>query len=120
MDKLSTVGGIDFLGQAQMRQQAEHVEKAKTLSKQSIKSEAELNKAAGGFEALLLHQMLQSMWATVDTTGLLGEKSNQFQIYQDMFHQAIADSVSKGRGVGVKQFLKKELLKTMKKASQDV
>lgn len=120
MDKLSTVNAADIAGQAQISQQTTELNKAKALSKQSFKSEAEVDKAAGGFEALLLHQMFKAMWATVDTTGLLGENGNQAQIYQDMFQQSIADSVAEGRGIGVKQFLKKELLKTMKKASEGI
>jgi peptidoglycan hydrolase FlgJ len=120
MDKLPTVNGADFAAQTQLSQQTSELNKAKNLSKQPFKSEAEVDKAAGGFEALLLHQMLKAMWSTVETTGLLGEKSNQAQVYQDMFHQSIADSVAEGRGIGVKQFLKKELLKTMKKASEGI
>ena len=86
-------------------------EKAKALSKQQVKSEKEVEKAASGFEALILQEMFKSMWSTVETTGLMGEDSNSAQIYTDMFHQAVADSVSKGPGMGLKQFMKRELVK---------
>ena len=109
-----------IIRQIDLHTQAAKVEKVKTLSQQSLKSEKELDKAASGFEALLLHQMFKAMWSTVETNGLLGEESNQHQIFQDMFQQAVADSVADGQGMGVKQFMKKELLKTMKKASEGV
>ena len=114
MDKTLTVAGLDSLTQAQAYQQNNRVSQAKTLSAQPIKDEKQADKAAGGFEALLLHQMLKAMWSTVETTGLMGEGSNQFQVYQDMFHQALADNVAGGKGIGVKQFIKKELLKEKK------
>lgn len=89
--------------------------KAKELQNQKLNSEKEVNKAASGFEALLLHEMLKAMWSTVQTTGLLGENSNEAQIYRDMFGQAVADTIAEGQGVGVKQFMKKELLKAESK-----
>jgi flagellar protein FlgJ len=94
----------DAQGKAQL-------ENLKRLTSQGVKTEKEIEKAAGGFEALLLHQMLQSMWKTVDSTGLLGENSNQAKIYHDMFQQALADTISEGDGIGVKKFLRKELSK---------
>ena len=119
MDKIATLSGGNLMLKAEAQQQNQQINKVRSLSKQEIKSEKELEKASSGFEALLLHQMMQSMWATVDATGLLGEKSNQAEIYQDMFQQSVADSVSEGRGIGIKKFLRKELLKTMKTASKD-
>ncbi len=92
--------------------------KAKSLENQDIKSKAQMEKATKGFEALLLQEMMKSMWATVDTTGLLGEDSNQSQIYRSMFNQAVADEIAKGDGVGVQDFLEKELNKTLA-ASKD-
>ena len=86
-------------------------EKAKALAKQQVRNEKEVEKAASGFEALILQEMFKSMWSTVETTGLMGEDSNSAQIYTDMFHQAVADSVSKGQGMGLKQFMKREMLK---------
>ncbi len=83
----------------------------KSKADQPVKSDKEIDKAAGGFEALLLQQMLKAMWETVETTGLTGENSNASQIYRDMFHQAIADKIAEGRGMGVKDFVKKELSK---------
>ena len=84
----------------------------KASVKKGISSEKELDKAASGFEALLLHNMLKEMWESVDSGGsLFGEDSNASQIYRDMFNQTIADKISEGKGMGVKEFLKRELHK---------
>jgi Rod binding domain-containing protein len=85
-----------------------------SLKNQKITTPGEVDKAASGFEALLLHNMLQEMWKTTGSgEGLLGENSNESQIFRDMFNQALADEISEGDGIGVKQFLKNELTKTI-------
>ena len=90
---------------------------AKALSQHDVKSAKDMEKATSGFEALLLHEMLKSMWSTVETTGLLGEDSNEAGIYRDMLNQAIADNAAKGRGIGVREMLEKQLSKQLKPAS---
>lgn len=87
-------------------------EKAKNLANREVKDKTQVDKATKGFEALLLHEMMKSMWATVNTEGLLGEDSNQGQIFRGMFHQAVSDEISKGKGIGIQQFLETELVKT--------
>lgn len=89
--------------------------KAKQLKNQEIRSEKELEKAAAGFEALLLQQMMQSMWSTVEFSGMFNEEGNQASIYRDMFNQAIADETAKGRGMGVKEYVKQQLTKVSAK-----
>jgi len=89
------------------------------LNKQ-LKSEAELEKASGGFEALLLHNMLKEMWGSTSSGGILEENSNEMNIFRDMFNQAIAEEVVKGEGIGVKKFLKKELSKSQDGASKSL
>ena len=117
MDKLSTItAGIQPKDLQAGKMEAE-LQRANSLKNRDIRSEAEVEKAAGGFEALLLHQMLKSMWSTVQTTGFLNEDSNQAQIYRDMLNQAIADSVAEGRGIGVKQYVRKVLLPDTKQSS---
>lgn len=117
MDKLSTLPGLGALSPLDLATQQQSTNKANQLKAKDLRSEAQLEKASGGFEALLLHQMLKSMWSTVQTTGLLGEDSNQAQIYQDMLNQAVADSVAEGRGIGVKDFLRNQLRKYSSDAS---
>ena len=110
MSEIKTIGKINPADITAVSAGSKGVDAAKALSKQQLKDEKAVEKAAGGFEALILQEMFKSMWSTVETTGLMGEDSNAAQIYTDMFHQAVADSVSKGRGMGLKQFVKHELV----------
>jgi len=64
--------------------------------------------AAQQFEALLLQEMLKSMWATVPQGELLSG-SHEESMYRDMLNEAVADSISQGRGVGIKDVILKDL-----------
>ena len=102
--------GINFRGgTADISELNSATEKAKTLSSKEIRDKKQLDKAAKGFEALLLQDMLKSMWETVEVKGWLGEDSNEAKIYRDMMNQAIADSIAEGKGIGIKDVVKKEL-----------
>lgn len=107
MDKIST-----NLPDPSLLLQGMQESRAKNLS--TTKSAKDTEKAASGFEALLLQQMMKSMWESVDSPGMFGENSNEGQIYRDMFIQAVADTAAKGRGMGVKDVVKRELLKHSK------
>jgi len=114
VNKIPTLSGVEAGSASQIARGNAELEKAKNLQKQGFKSEKDVDKAAGGFEALLLHQMMESMWSTVDFAGMFNETSNESQIYRDMLTQAMADKTSEGAGIGVKSFLRKELLKYSK------
>jgi Rod binding domain-containing protein len=78
---------------------------ANLADKSLDKKDKEIVKAAQDFEALLLQQMFSSMWkGTVET-------SNEESLYRDMLNQAIAEEMSKGRGLGLKEMVIKELKK---------
>jgi len=106
---------LDSSGIQQLHQGDRALDKAKELSSRDVKDKAQLHKASKGFEALLLQEMMKSMWATVKTEGLMGEDSNQGQIFQGMFQQAVADEISAGDGIGVQKFLEKELTQNASK-----
>jgi Rod binding domain-containing protein len=91
-------------GGAAAAQARADVERVKSLKERGTHSPKEIDKAAEGFEALLLHQMMKSMW----------EDSNQAQIVRDMFNQSVADEIAKGHGIGVKDVVKKEILRREK------
>lgn len=80
--------------------------------------------AAQQFEGLLLHQMFQSMWQSVSSQegseqkGIFGGGREE-EYYRDMFNEALADSVSKGQGIGIKEVIMRDLNKSIKKESQD-
>ena len=109
MPKSETVAGAAGLMAQQMAQATAESQAANNLKNRKVTSEKDVDKASSGFEALLLHEMMKAMWATVENTNVLGEKSNEGEIYRDMLNQAISDSVADGKGIGVKDFLRKEL-----------
>jgi peptidoglycan hydrolase FlgJ len=93
--------------------------RAEQLQKNRKDSKTEIDKAASGFESLLVHKMLQEMWST-SSDGIFGENSNQAQIFRDMFNQAVADEISKGEGMGVKKFISKELSRQLAAAESEM
>ena len=72
------------------------------------RQEAEVKKAAIQFEAMLLQEMLKSMWSTVPKEGMLSG-SREEAYYRDMFNEALAGSLAEGKGLGIKDVISKEL-----------
>ncbi len=68
----------------------------------------EIESAAQQFEGMLLKQMLASMWNTVPKDGMISG-SNEEEQYRDMLHQAYADDLSKGQGLGIKEVIIREM-----------
>jgi flagellar protein FlgJ len=69
--------------------------------------------AAQQFEALLVQQMLESMWNTVPNKGLLSG-SNEEAMYRDLLNEALASSISEGKGLGIKDVIMKDFNKLNK------
>ena len=66
--------------------------------------------AAKQFEALLLEQMFKSMWANIPTDGMFsGGREEEY--FRDMLNEALAESVSKGQGIGIKDIVLREINK---------
>lgn len=85
---------------------------AKSSSKADSPGEAE--KAATDFEALLLHQMLQAMWSTVPSEGMLGG-SREEDLYRDMLNDALSKQIAEGQSIGIKEVVLRDLNKAEKK-----
>ena len=109
MAGIPTVKGIDSATMAALAGQSNATADLEALKKQDVSTEKEKAKALKGFEALMLHQMLKSMWETVEHTDLMGENGNEASIYRDMLNQAVSDSIAEGRGIGLKKVLNHEL-----------
>lgn len=75
--------------------------------------EEKINTAAQDFEALLLHQMIGEMWKAsgTDKDALFGEDQQSMSFYRDMFNEAIAKSISSGRGIGIKEVVVDDMKK---------
>jgi flagellar protein FlgJ len=78
------------------------------VSQVKLPASQDPKQAAQQFEALLVQEMLKSMWATVPQGELL-TGSHEEKMYRDMLNEAVADSISKGRGIGIKDVIAKDL-----------
>jgi len=70
--------------------------------------------AAEQFEAMLLKEMLKSMWSTVPQEGMLSG-SYEEGMYRDMLNEALAQSISEGQGMGIKDVILKDISQLSKK-----
>ena len=71
--------------------------------------------ASTQFEALLLQEMMKSMWKTVPQGQLLSG-SDEEGTYRDMLNEAVAKSISEGKGIGIKDIILKDIEKLEKKS----
>lgn len=104
-------GSLDLIGLTRNAQSAHGVTTLGNLSKQSTLAGTETpeklregrEKAATQFEALLLQQMLQSMWKTVPKSeeGLSG--SREEELYRDMFTETVAQDIAEKQSFGLKE-----------------
>lgn len=78
------------------------------VSQAKLPASQDAKQAAQQFEALLLQEMLKSMWATVPQGQLLSG-SHEETMYRDMLNEAVADSISQGKGIGIKDVIYKDL-----------
>ena len=87
------------------------IDKFKELSlvKQSDVATRNKEKAVSGFESMLLKEVFKGMWSSIDKSSIFGGDDNASQIYQDMFIQAAADESARGRGMGLKSYLQREM-----------
>ncbi len=64
-----------------------------------------LMKACQDFEAIFTHILLKSMRSTIPESELI-EKSTAREMFEDMFDQELASSISKGgNGIGIAKIL---------------
>jgi peptidoglycan hydrolase FlgJ len=98
--------GIKGLTKAAGLLQASKAEKPLPLTKDA-------KAASEQFEALLVQEMLKSMWSTVPQTGMLSG-SYEEGMYRDMLNEAIAKSISEGQGMGIKDVIYKDINKVDK------
>jgi flagellar protein FlgJ len=101
------------LGEGRLRA-AQHVLGQKPVgadSKAAARHEQEIEKAATQFEALLVQEMVKEMWATVPKGGLLSGSSEE-DTYQDMYRQALSESIAEHHSIGVKDVIIRDIKAT--------
>lgn len=114
------IKGLDLmspaLGDARVQYETKRAEESarKVIEASQSGKVKQIDKALSGFEGMLLNEMFKAMWSSVESSGLFGGKSNEAQIYQSMLIQGVADESAKGKGIGIKQELEKELARKAK------
>ena len=105
--------GLAGLGASQMQLE---LAQAKNLAAKVKRGEQTSNdgerkrieEAATQFEALMLNQMIKSMWTSVSSEdSLFG--SREEELYRDMLNQALADSIASSQSIGIKDIVVREL-----------
>jgi Rod binding domain-containing protein len=66
---------------------------------------SKLNKAAKGFETMLVKQLIETMQKGTEMFG----KGPGANVYQDFFNQAIAESVANRGSIGVAKMISKQM-----------
>lgn len=84
----------------------------------SANDPAEIKKAAGQFEAIMLRQLLAPSIEPMMSGGLGGASAPGGGIYGYMLTDAIAGSISKGGGLGLSAMIEKQL--TPRSLSADI
>ena len=81
------------------------------------KAHQDLKKACRQFDAYFTDLMLKEMRKTVPEGGLLGEQSNQREIFQSMMDQSLADNMSQHGALG--QMMYEELAPSLGTRSEE-
>ena len=85
--------------------------KIKTMTDEEVaQRNQEIKDASVQLEALMLKMMYNSMWKTVPKDELFGE-SNAMDIYRDMYNEEITKKAAEGGGIGLADFIYKQLTK---------
>jgi flagellar protein FlgJ len=73
---------------------------------------AELRKAASGFEAIFVRQMLQSMRSTLSNGGMFGSGA-MGEIYSDIMDNAISEKIADRGDFGLADIIYKQMVKSI-------
>ena len=76
------------------------------------KDKEALKKSCQDFEAIFLQSLFKAMRKTVPEGGLF-EKSNSTEIFQEMFDQEVATSISRKQSVGLAEQMYRQLEKNI-------
>jgi len=72
------------------------------------KDDAALLKACQDFEQIFLHMLLKEMRSTIPDSGLT-EKSTAREIFEDMYDEELATTMSKNNGIGIAKMLYEQM-----------
>ncbi|MFC1561264.1 rod-binding protein [Candidatus Latescibacterota bacterium] len=78
---------------------------------------AKLRKAAEGFEAIFVRQMLKSMRSTLTSGGMFGSGSVG-EIYSDMMDNAISEKIAERGDMGLADIIYKQMVKSIESENE--
>ncbi len=78
---------------------------AVALANKNSLTRTKLNKAAKGFETMLVKQLIETMQKGTEMFG----KGPGANVYQDFFNQAIAESMANRGSIGVAKMISKQM-----------
>lgn len=86
--------------------------KVKTMTSEEIaKRDKEIKDASVQLEAIMLKLMYNEMWKTVPKDKLFGD-DNAMEIYRDMYNEELTKVAAEGGGIGLADFIYKQLTQT--------
>lgn len=85
----------------------------KLKSAMDSKDEASLKKVSKDLESVFVDMMFKEMRKTVNSSGLTEDAPGK-DIYQSMFDEKVAESLSKGNGTGLADMIYKQVTQEMK------
>ncbi|MGF7057736.1 rod-binding protein [Brassicibacter mesophilus] len=92
----NTIINTDQMRENSIKRSAEHAK--------DTNNDKELLKACQDFEEIFVHMLLKEMRSTIPEDGLM-EKSTAREIFEDMYDQELANSMSKNNGIGIAKML---------------
>jgi len=98
---------------AQLRQAAGAVDKAKASTKMDPKEAAKLQKVSRDFESIFLAYMLKTMRSSVDKGGLIPESQGE-QIFSEMRDEEFSKGMANAGGIGLSRLLVEQLKQSLK------
>lgn len=116
LNRINALGGATDAARIQREQQLIENTQARATAQGQVQagthraSEAEIEKSAKEFEALLLQQMLKGMWNSVPQGGLLSG-SREEELYRDMLNEQIAKDMASKQGLGIAKVVAREMKK---------
>lgn len=76
-----------------------------SITAENFSEKTTLKEAAQKLESVFLYELLKKMKDEVLETNFLGEKKQESAMYHEFFFQAVADEITKGHSLGLKEMI---------------
>jgi flagellar protein FlgJ len=111
---LSISSGLTFDKMKLNQEESEFAARLKAITDAQNKSkedaeDAKLRRVCQDMEAVFLNIMMKQMRATVPKTGMMGENTNAYEIYQSMLDTEMTKEMATAGGIGLGEMLYRQL-----------